>query len=134
MISFIVNSVLVTLIILLLYKLGGTVNQLEQLKRDHADDIKLNRKQAVDASRAVLKGKISEHMIPHMPEFTYNAADARFMGSPIDYVIFDGMSDGDIQNVIIVDIKTGKSRLNKNQRQIRDAIKAGKVEFKTIAL
>jgi predicted Holliday junction resolvase-like endonuclease len=44
-----------------------------------------------------LKGKIAEQIAPLMPGFLakYNPADARFIGSPIDYLIFRNMSKGD---------------------------------------
>jgi predicted Holliday junction resolvase-like endonuclease len=96
--------------------------------------IKHAREDAVKKSRAVLKGKISETMAPYLPGFEFNAGDARFMGSPIDFVIFNGMSDGQVTDVVIVDIKTGKSRLSKVQRQIRDVIREGKVTFETLKI
>jgi len=58
--------------------------------------IEENRADAVDTSRAVLKGKIAEQIAPLLPGFLakYNPADARFIGSPIDYLIFRNMSEG----------------------------------------
>jgi len=143
--GFIVNVILVVVCVGLVFLMSQMQSENEAIqsrhetdiltmKNQHAVDIQTNRKDAVERSRAVLKGKISEHMIPHMPEFGFKASDARFMGSPIDYIVFDGMSDGDIQKIILIDIKTGKSRLNNNQRQIRTAVDAKKVEFMIIAL
>ena len=60
------------------------------------------------------------------------------MGNPVDYILFDGLSDvtdgvGDkINSIKFIDIKTGSSNLNKVQRRIRDAIKEGKVSFQVI--
>ena len=49
------------------------------------------RKDAADRSRYILKGKIAEHMVPMVPEvFKHDPSDARFIGAPIDYLIFDG--------------------------------------------
>ena len=61
-----------------------------------AQAIEENRADAVDTSRAVLKGKIAEQMAPLLPGFLakYNPADARFIGSPIDYLIFRNMRRG----------------------------------------
>jgi predicted Holliday junction resolvase-like endonuclease len=41
------------------------------------------------------------------------------------------MSEEDVKEVVIMDVKTGGANLNKVQRQIRDVIKAGKVTFRT---
>ena len=76
------------------------------------------RKDALDKSRAVLKGKIGEQMAPVLPEFRYNPADARFLGSPIDYIIFDGYSEakegrGKIRRIVLMDVKTGNARFGR---------------------
>src|SRR2546423_4428780 len=48
------------------------------------------RKQSVNLSRSTLKGQIGEQLAPLLPGFEYAAADARFLGDPIDYVVFNG--------------------------------------------
>jgi predicted Holliday junction resolvase-like endonuclease len=35
-------------------------------------------------------GKVTEHFIPDLPDFAYNPKDARFLGSPVDFIVFDG--------------------------------------------
>ena len=81
--------------------------------------------------RSVIKGQISEQLAPYLPEFPYEPSDAKFLGQPIDFIVFEGMSEGEVTKVIISDIKTGKSGLTKVQRQIRDTINRGDVEFHT---
>ncbi|MHA1917148.1 MAG: Holliday junction resolvase-like protein [Candidatus Ranarchaeia archaeon] len=85
-------------------------------------------------SRAVLKGKISEQMAPFFKAFTFEAADARFIGSPIDYIVFPGYSKREPTEVVLIDIKTGNSSLSKVERKIRDLVKAKKVRFETIKI
>jgi len=99
------------------------------------------RKDAADRSRYVLKGKIAEHMVPLFSEiFPFNPSDARFIGAPIDYLIFDGyaaVKDGNSENpitVFLADIKTGNATLNKTERKIKEAVEAGRVKWKTIRL
>lgn len=93
------------------------------------------RADAVERSRASLKGKISEHLAPFSDEFEYNASDARFLGSPVDYVIFDGYSDGEDIKVVLADVKTGESaRLSSGQREIKKAVDEGRVVWETIAV
>ena len=100
--------------------------------------IKSERQDAVDRSRHVIKGKISEHLAPYFPEFIehYNPSEARFIGAPIDYIVFKNLSlveSSDIPvEIVILDIKTGTSSLNKRQRRIRDAIKNGRISFDVI--
>lgn len=97
----------------------------------HLKDIQLARKDAVDTSRAVLKGKISEEMAPFLPGFQYDSSDCKFFGSPIDILVFDGMSEGNVRSIVIVDIKTGKANLSKTQKQIKDCVENGRVAFYT---
>ena len=97
------------------------------------------RKDAADRSRYVIKGKVAEHMIPMIPEvFKHNPSDARFIGAPIDYLIFDrytsvkdGNSDEEI-TVVLADIKTGKASLNRTERKIKEAVEKGRVRWETI--
>ena len=91
-------------------------------------------------SRASLKGRIAEQMIPFLAEFKYNPADARFIGSPIDYVIFDGytqIKDSKIDRpitVVLMDIKTGDAALTPEQRKIRQALEQKRIKWETIKL
>jgi predicted Holliday junction resolvase-like endonuclease len=103
--------------------------QLEQWKIDHTQEI---RQEAIDKSQAVIAGKITEHFIPYLPEFTYNPKDARFLGTPIDFVIFDGLDEGQIRGIVFAEIKTETATLNTRERQIRDAVQSGKVSWKEI--
>jgi len=109
-------------------RLEDSINSLpEQLKNAREDALK--------RSRSVLKGQISEHLAPFIPEFKHQPSDARFLGSPIDYIIFDGMSeDAEHLKVYIVDIKTGNSRLTKRQRKIKEAVEKGRVFFETVRI
>lgn len=97
------------------------------------------RNDALGKSRAVLKGKIGEQMAPVFPEFRYNPADARFLGSPIDYIIFDGYSEAKegrskIRKIVLMDVKTGNARLSPIEKKVRDAVAAGSIEWETLEL
>lgn len=99
------------------------------------------RKDATDRSRYVLKGKIAEHMIPmYRDVFKYDPSDARFIGAPIDYIIFDGytaVKDGDSDEpitVVLADIKTGNAKLSRTERKIKEAVEQGRVSWETIRL
>jgi predicted Holliday junction resolvase-like endonuclease len=90
------------------------------------------RQDAVHRSQAVTTGKIVEHLVPYLPNFNYNPKDARFIGSPIDFVVFDGLNDEEddqLRAIVFVEIKTGQSSLTRRERMVRDAIKAGRVRW-----
>ena len=106
-----------------------------------AEQVKGIRKDVADSSRYVLKGKIAEHMVPLLRDvFKCAPSDARFIGAPIDYLIFDGytavkdLNSDEPITVILADVKTGNARLNKTERRIKEAVEAGRVRWETIHL
>lgn len=110
--------------------------ELERWKTECTDAI---RKDSVNRSRSTLKGKITEQMAPFFPEFPYSSADARFIGSPIDFVVFDGYTrakDGDGQSVgvVLVEVKQGKGKLTRGESLIKRAVEEGRVSWKTITI
>jgi predicted Holliday junction resolvase-like endonuclease len=97
------------------------------------------RKDSLERSRDVLKGKVTEHFLPFFPDFPFNPMDARFFGSPIDLVVFDGLSEGDLRQIVFIEIKTGKSTKLKNnswlsllterEKQVRKCIEEKRVKY-----
>jgi len=98
----------------------------EEWKQRYEKEI---RRDAIEKSKAVIAGKVSEHFIPYLPEFRYNPKDARFIGSPVDLIVFDGLDEGDSRKIVFVEVKSGKSTLSKRERLIRDAIEQKRVEW-----
>jgi predicted Holliday junction resolvase-like endonuclease len=95
--------------------------------------IEQERKTAISQSRAVLGGKFTEQMVPFFPDFKYDPTEVRFIGSPIDMVVFPGLAAGDPQEVVILEIKTGKSaQLTPQQKKIRQLIEDGMVRWDEI--
>jgi predicted Holliday junction resolvase-like endonuclease len=87
------------------------------------------RQDAIDKSASVTMGKMTEHMVPYLPGFGFNPADARFIGSPIDLIVFDGLGNDEVKKIVFVEIKTGVSTLSTRERLVRDAIIAKNVEW-----
>ena len=111
-------------------------NDLERWKLECTNDI---RKDSVNRSRSTLKGRISEQMAPFLPEFPFAPADARFIGNPIDFVVFDGYTQakderGDTISVVLVEVKKGKGKLTREETLIKKAVEEGRVSWRTIFL
>lgn len=90
------------------------------------------RRDAVQRSQAVTVGKVVEQLVPYLPHFRFNPKDARFLGSPVDLVVFDGLDEGAVRRVVFVEVKTAGSGLSPRERRIRDAIRAGRVEWEEL--
>ncbi|MEM3040117.1 MAG: Holliday junction resolvase-like protein, partial [Candidatus Methanomethylicaceae archaeon] len=83
--------------------------------------------------QAVTLGKVTEHIIPYFPEFKYNPKDVRFIGTPIDLIVFDGLADDEVKKIVMVEVKTGKTaNLTSKERQIENCVKEGNVYFEVI--
>mgnify|MGYP003613317775 CR=1 FL=1 len=114
---------------------------IAELELEHKQALLDAQKRSVNTSRAVLKGKMAEQFAPILPEFQYLPSDAKFLGDPVDYVVFDGYTDYRDGNgraediaIVLIDIKSGGARLTKGQQAIAQAIQQGKIRFETIRI
>ncbi len=98
----------------------------EQWKEQNNKQI---RDDAIQKSKSVITGKVTEHFVPYLPDFKFNPKDARFMGSPIDLIVFDGLDDENLRDIWFIEVKTGSSSLSKKQRKIRDAVQQQRVKW-----
>jgi predicted Holliday junction resolvase-like endonuclease len=86
-------------------------------------------------SRAVLGGLVSEQLAPLLPGFPYDPGDCRFVGKPIDFIVFKGMNRQDITEVIFLEVKTGAAKaLNPQEKRLRAAIQSGHVRWTQLDL
>ena len=92
------------------------------------------RQDAVQRSLAVTAGKVYEQLLPYLPDFPFNPKDVRFLGSPVDFVVFDGLSDGQVTQVVFVEVKTGGAELSTRERRVRDAVRERRVEWHELRL
>jgi predicted Holliday junction resolvase-like endonuclease len=123
---------------------GWKATELERLSEEkarilfagwRAEEEEIIRSDAVRRSQSVTRGKITEHLIPYFPDFPYNPKDARFLGSPVDLIVFDGLSEDTIREIVFVEIKTAKNpSLSRREREIRDCVQEKRVSYKLLQL
>lgn len=77
---------------------------------------------------------MNEKIAPILPNFPYNYKDLMFMGKWVDYIVFDGLSEWYVHQIVLLELKSGKSRLNKNEKLIKDAVDKGKVKYKVLRI
>jgi len=91
------------------------------------------RQQSVNESRSTVSG-----IVPFFPEWPVelNPRDARFIGSPVDFVVFDGIEDGGEVIVEVVEVQTGTTRVDPKspQARVRDAVNNGRVTWRELRL
>ena len=119
-----IDVIFILALVILSYFIGKKVGEL--LSKKEIDQI---RKDAIKRSRAVLSGQFSEQLAPYLPEFNFKPTECRFIGKPIDFLVFSGMDEKEIKEIVFVEVKSGNSTLSTVERQLRDVIKAGKVKW-----
>lgn len=87
------------------------------------------RKDAIAKSRATLGGLFSEQLAPYLPDFPYSPTEVRFLGKPIDFVVFKGMDSKKIEEVVFVEVKSGKAKINSHEKNLKDAIEKKRVRW-----
>jgi len=74
-------------------------------------------------SQSVKYGKLTEQFIPFVEDFPFSSQNFRFLGSPIDGVVFEE------DKIIFAEFKTASSQLSKKQKNIKQLVKDKKVEW-----
>lgn len=88
------------------------------------------RKDAIKRSRAVIGGQVVEQVAPFLPGFPCSPSDARFIGKPVDFIAFSGLAESDkVDEILLIEVKTGQSVLNNREKEIKKAVKEGRVRY-----
>lgn len=87
------------------------------------------RKEAIIKSRAVLGGQFSEQLAPFLPDFKYLPTECRFVGKPIDLIVFKGMDEKNINEVVFVEVKSGNAKLSQHEKKLKEIIEKKKVRW-----
>ncbi|MGA2976165.1 MAG: Holliday junction resolvase-like protein [Spirochaetia bacterium] len=115
--------------------------RIEQLIQEQERNLADARRESVQKSRSSLKGQIAEQMAPLLPGFRYLPADARFLGDPIDYVVFSGYTDvrdnraeAGALDIVLLEVKQGSSSLSMFQKAIARSVQEGRVRFEILRI
>ncbi len=108
--------------------IGSLIGYLIALIR-YQSRIRTQRRHAIKSSKSVILWHIHEKIAPLLPHFPYQPKDMVFIGKGIDYLVFEGLSTGRCERVVLLEIKTGTSRLNANEQSIKSAIQNWRVSY-----
>ncbi|HLC92218.1 MAG TPA: Holliday junction resolvase-like protein [archaeon] len=110
---FIVLAAAILLLILVLYLLSR-VSSLER----SLGDLQFSK-----ASQSVKYGKLTEQFIPFTKEFPFDPTNFRFIGTPIDGIVFDE------DKIIFAEFKAAGSQLSPKQKRIKELVEQRKIEW-----
>jgi predicted Holliday junction resolvase-like endonuclease len=129
-ISLTIIIVLLGLVFYLIYKNNEWKLKFEQKVKEWVEkEEKRIREDAINRSARALSGKTLEKLIPFLDRFKHNPHDVRWLGDPIDLIVFDGYSEDNPQKITFLEIKSGNSKLTSKQNKIKELIEKKKVEW-----
>ena len=105
----------------------------EELRKRHVKlekNKKLTTEKATITTRSVNIGKNLEKILPIMEDFKWQLPDCRFLGDPIDLLTFNGLSENNIDSISFIEVKSGKARLNKSQKLVKEAVEDNRVKYR----
>lgn len=76
----------------------------------------------------ITTGQIAEKLVPFLKYFEHNPKDALFCGNPIDYIVFGE------KVITFIEVKTGKARLTKKQRRIKELVQQKEINWEEIRI
>lgn len=90
--------------------------------------LKIKKDLSLRKSREVIFGQSAEKVAPFLNLFGFDPQKSQFLGQPIDYIVFDE------DEICLVEIKTGKARLTKKQREIKKLVEDKKISWKEVRI
>ena len=112
--------------------LADVTQARNDLQLEFSEKKRTEAKATAARSRTALVAKISEHIAPLLAGFPYNFKEARWFGEIFDFLVFEGLEEGYIRNVVFVEVKTRRSGSrvsNPRERMLKDAIEGGRVRY-----
>ena len=131
----IIMALIIFAVFCLIFLLAGRKIGLDQGRRQERLEWEGRRveeivKTRLKQSRAVLGGLVAEQMAPLLPGFPFDPGDCRFVGKPVDFIVFKGMNEKNISEVIFLEVKSGTGRqLNEQEKKLREVIQSKKVSW-----
>ena len=101
---------------------------------EHQRIVKAKSDAAVKQSKSTRDGQEAEVFAPWIAGFEYQPADTFHLGGTVDLIVFDGLSEDYVRDVVFVEIKTGRNDLEKRQKLVREAVEAKRVKFRQVRL
>jgi predicted Holliday junction resolvase-like endonuclease len=121
-------KILIAIFFFLCFLVGYILGKLFE-KRKWSEKIDSIKQDAIKRSRAALTGSFSEQLAPYLPDFKHSPTEVRFIGKPIDFLVFKGIDKKEPTEVVFVEVKSKKSQLSTPERKLRDIIKNKKISW-----
>jgi len=127
------EAVALVAIIMLFFYVVKLERERAELARRCEEKIAEARRDAVSKSSVVRLGRVGEQLAPLLVDVSEDLRDYRFLGSPVDFIVFKGLYRGEPEEIIFLEVKTGKTtRLSERERMVKRLVEECRVRFQTI--
>ena len=104
--------------------LTDSTRKVEELQAKLVIEEENNQKiLSMKKSSEIRTGYIAEQLAPFLEGFQHDPRNIRYLGNPVDYIVFGK------DKITFVEVKSGKSHLSHNQKNIRRLVEDKKVEW-----
>lgn len=150
MIVYALTAVLILLFIVLILLVRDRIRSKRRLEQVRSELVRsldtLEDEIVAELSTQTVPKRIMEHLRTGLASqseqfaafndgFGYDPKDARFLGAPIDFVVFNGRSNGSVDEVVFIEVKQHERvRLTAAEQSLREAIETGKVRWERLDL
>ena len=87
---------------------------------------KVSKEITRNRSQSTRYGQITEQFLPLSKTYPWDPKQFRFLGTPVDGIQFEP------DRVLLIEFKAAGSKHSKRQREIRDMVRQGRVDFEEI--
>lgn len=123
-----ITYVLLGIFVIIAFIIGKVIGRL-QSEKTFKQRLLAARKDSNNRSRSIIKGQVSETFAPLMPNFPLPSSQCQFLGKPVDFIGFKEDDNGNISQVIFIEVKSGSSKLSKREKSLQSVINDGKVSY-----
>ena len=124
----ILTIIIVCVAVLIGYLIGHNLGTFRR-ERLWQEQLPAHREDAIARSRAVLAGNFSEQLAPYLPNFPFKPTECKFIGRPVDFIVFHGLDEKQVTGVSFVEVKSGKSNLSATEKSVKNAIENKNVNW-----
>lgn len=126
-VEILVVAFIAVIFVLIGYFVGRTIAVYKVEKEWEKTKLPKILEERLKQSRAVIGGQFSEQIAPYLPDFPYKPTEVRFVGKPVDFIVFKGIDSKEPEEIIFVEVKSGKSALNPVEKRIKELVQDKKI-------
>ena len=100
------------------------VGSLIETIREVDNERRKTRARENTQQRSTIAGKVFQLLAPGMSDFPYNPLDCVPLYGPIDWLVYDGLTAGQVERLVFLENKLGGSQLTARQKQVKRVLSA----------